>query len=497
LGSERKLRILTFLRHEPFMYELAKTGHRFDLILVDRTLWARPWDELSRPLPSNVETVGEAEDVASLDLDQYDLLLPQAYDDFELVQGSRAPKMVLFHSAASARSVRGLSRAEALRRLYQEWQLASIPIVYVSHHVAENWGLPGTVILHSLDVRDYEGFENNGKTAAVLTVAHFFKEREALGYPLHHQVVGDHIPHRIVGHNPSLPDVNPAKDWGELKGYYRDYRVYLNTTSWGGSLAMLEAMCAGMPVVTTPRPAGEPRHTSVIDGYNGFVSADPAELRRKVEFLLANPAVARAMGREGRETVLRKYGTQRFVQRWQEFFQDVVAPRPKERASPPAALLRTLRSTAQLATDAQASRGVALRWSGDAAGEYVLYGPFIRLPAGDHELEFYLRPWPGLDFAIPAIPMIHAALTSFRRRLVRRTHEVAVLDVCSGPDGKVRARRAVHVSDVRTWGSYQPFRLSFHSSAEKLFQFRVFVTGIIPLQVDPYATWASLRRAAS
>jgi hypothetical protein len=497
LVSQRKLRILTFLRHEPFMYELAKTGHRFDLVLVDRTLWARAWDERSRPLPANVNTVGEAEDVASLDIDQYDLVMAQAYDDFELVQGSRVPKAVLFHSAASARSPSGLCRAEALRRLYQEWQLTSIPIVYVSHYVAQNWGLPGTIILHSLDVRDYEGFENSGKTAAVLTVAHFFTEREALGYPLHRQVLGDLIPHRIVGHNPSLPDVKPAKDWAELKGFYRDYRVYLNTTNWGGSLAMLEAMCAGMPVVTTPRPADEPRHTSVIDGHNGFVSADPAELRRKVEFLLANPAVARAMGREGRKAVLRKYGTQRFVERWQEFFESVVAPWPKERATPPTTLFRTLRRRSQLVTDAQASRGVALRWSGDAAGEYVLYGPFVRLPAGAHELEFYLRPWPGLDFAIPAIPMIRAALTSFRRRLVRRTHEVAVLDVCSGPDGKIHARRAVHVSDVRPWGSYQPFGVSFHSSAEKLFQFRVFVTGIIPLQVDPYATWASLRRVAS
>ena len=37
MDSGRRLRILTFNRHEPYMYELAKTGRDFDVLLVDRS----------------------------------------------------------------------------------------------------------------------------------------------------------------------------------------------------------------------------------------------------------------------------------------------------------------------------------------------------------------------------------------------------------------------------------------------------------------------------
>jgi hypothetical protein len=65
LVSERKLRILTFLRHEPSMYELAKTGQEFDFMLVDRTLWTTPSGLRSRPTPSNVGIEGKAENITS------------------------------------------------------------------------------------------------------------------------------------------------------------------------------------------------------------------------------------------------------------------------------------------------------------------------------------------------------------------------------------------------------------------------------------------------
>ena len=68
MGSGQYLRILPFNRHEPYMYELAKTGHEFDLLLVDRTLWKKEWDVQSRPIRTNVEIVGKAENITSLGL---------------------------------------------------------------------------------------------------------------------------------------------------------------------------------------------------------------------------------------------------------------------------------------------------------------------------------------------------------------------------------------------------------------------------------------------
>jgi len=263
--------------------------------------------------------VGEAGGISSLNSEQYDLILAQSHDDFQLIERFPQRKILLLHSVAAPLGTEGISRGEALRRLYLEQQLTHVPVIYVSNYVALNWGLPGRVILHSVDNGD--DYPHKGEKKAALTVAHFFKERDVeLGYPLHQQVVRDDIPHRIVGHNPALPNSGPAESWDELKSCYRDYRLYLNTTAWGGSLALLEAMAAAMPVVSTPRPPGVP--DIVRHGHSGYVSDDPRELRAKAKFLLNNPELARVMGQNARESIRERYGTDRFIREWQEICEE-------------------------------------------------------------------------------------------------------------------------------------------------------------------------------
>ncbi len=492
---DRGLRILTFLRHDPYMYELAKTGHEFHLLLVDRPPWGKNWDVKSRPLPLNVKVIGEAELLPSLDMNQYDLLLAQSYDDFELIDRVPNPKILLAHSVAALPSPDGLSRAEALGRLYQEQQLASIFVVYVSEYLARNWGLPGRVILTGVDVSDYNNeFRYAGELAAVLTVAHFFKERDSeLGYAFHQQVVKDDIPYKIVGHNPTLPNSGPAESWDELKSYYRDYRLYLNTAASGGSLALLEAMAAGMPAVTTAGPPEAKPDKSVIDGYNGFISNDPEYLREKVRFLLANPEMAKAMGQRARETVMQKYGIDRFIQAWQEIFKQAIALGEVPAAHPVGNLLPTFYEKANLVSDPQASLGRALFWPAWPPKEHLLYGPFIYLPPGHYEITFYVR----LDERSPlrtwASSFVHARFSRFYPKWGEGDPMLALLDICSEPEARVHVHRVLHRSHFRPWGSYQGFKLVFQSRGEKFFQFRVLPMRLIALYVDPYRTWASIQ----
>lgn len=208
-----RLRILTFNRHEANMYELAKTGHEFHILLPEtRILWGREWDVSSRAIPANVKIMGGVEDIPSLDLDQYDLILAQTYDDLSWIQFSPRPK-ILLRMGDAASEYEEIGRAEALQRLFQEWQLASVPMVYASGYYAHTWGLPGRIIPHAVDAKDYEGFEYTGEIPAVLTVAHYFEERdEIMGYSFYRQIVRDDIPHKIIGYNPTLPNSGPAKD---------------------------------------------------------------------------------------------------------------------------------------------------------------------------------------------------------------------------------------------------------------------------------------------
>ena len=489
-----RLRILTFNRHEPYICELAKTGHEFDVLLVDRPPWGKEWDVRSRPIPSNVRIVGEAQQLSSLDIGAYDLLLAQSYEDFELIASLPQRKVVLFHSVAALAGPDSVSRAEALRRLYQEQQLVSVPIVYVSQSVADNWGLPGTIIGLAVDPSDFRSFAYTGKIAAALTVAHFFKERdELMGYSLYRQVVENDVPHKVVGHNPSLTASGPAKDWDELRSYYRDYRVYLNTTTgWAGATAMIEAMTAGMPVVTTPGPPGETPQKSVIDGYNGFISDDLEHLRKKLKLLLSDQEMATIMGQRAREVAIQAYGIERFVRAWQVVLEEAVTVQPRA-PRPVGSLPRTYYQQACLVSDGKASRGKALLSSVGAPEEHLLYGPFVCLPPGRYGTTFFLGVRESSSLRQWAKAFLHARFSRFHPPWGEGDPVVAIIDVCSGPDAHTHARQAIHRSLLGPWRSYHGFDITFHSNGEKFFQLRVLAMGPLPVYVDPYRTWASLQ----
>jgi starch synthase len=79
----------------------------------------------------------------------------------------------------------------------------------------------------------------------------------------------------------------------------------------GFALVILEAMAAGLPVITTPNTAGP---DLIEDGKEGFVvpAGDENALREAMESLLHNPERARAMGRaaheKAKEYTWEKYG---------------------------------------------------------------------------------------------------------------------------------------------------------------------------------------------
>jgi glycosyltransferase involved in cell wall biosynthesis len=80
-------------------------------------------------------------------------------------------------------------------------------------------------------------------------------------------------------------------------------------------MVQLEAMACGKPVISTDLPSGVPwvnRH-----GETGLIvpPSDPVALRDAISRLLANPDVARHMGRHGRERVVSEFTIERMIQR--------------------------------------------------------------------------------------------------------------------------------------------------------------------------------------
>ena len=72
-------------------------------------------------------------------------------------------------------------------------------------------------------------------------------------------------------------------------------------------MAVLEAMAAGLPVLTNQHPS-----TIVEHGVTGFVATTPLDMREHARRLLEDEGLAHEMGEKAREYVQRHFAPERF-----------------------------------------------------------------------------------------------------------------------------------------------------------------------------------------
>jgi glycosyltransferase involved in cell wall biosynthesis len=111
----------------------------------------------------------------------------------------------------------------------------------------------------------------------------------------------------------------------------------LPSLSEGLSIAILEAMAAGRPVVTT-RVGGNPE--LVVDGETGLLvpAADAHGLASAVARLLTDPAEARRLGDEGRRHVGRRFSIDAMVGEYEAIYEAARRGRSLPSASPASAI---------------------------------------------------------------------------------------------------------------------------------------------------------------
>jgi Glycosyl transferases group 1 len=124
----------------------------------------------------------------------------------------------------------------------------------------------------------------------------------------------EEVPLDLIGLNASrLGGLEPVahEDLAALMARYRLYFHPIRYTSFG--MAACEAMLIGLPVValaTTEMP------TVIDDGVSGFMSTDPAVLVDRMRDLLADPGLAREIGRAGRAVARQRFSIERFGRDW-------------------------------------------------------------------------------------------------------------------------------------------------------------------------------------
>ncbi len=129
---------------------------------------------------------------------------------------------------------------------------------------------------------------------------------------------------------------------GDVPDLLAKASCFLLTTHYEGcSLAVLEAMAAGLPVVAT-RVGGMAE--IVAHGETGFlVDSDPAAIARALDVLVTDSTLARRMGDAGRVEARRRLSRERMVAETQEVY-DEIGLRPRAKAQ---ALRRTTHKAAE------------------------------------------------------------------------------------------------------------------------------------------------------
>lgn len=319
-----RLRIVTFNAHQPYLHLLSRIPIDMDVIqLKNHGRFLQTWSETVRPLPDRWELIDREEAERRIRKGRYALALAHNINDYIDFNRFSIPKVLLIHVSITGRILEeksGINRESYLADVRKLLQATGGRLVYISEFKKSDWGIPGRVIPHGIDPSEYPDY--TGSISRILRVANNLVERDAiLDYRAHRRLTED-FPLTLIGDNPMLPQARRSKSWEDLKMLYASHRLYLHTAvpacEDGYNLAMLEAMAAGMPIVSTAHPT-----SPLSDGHNGFISSDLAILREKIAILLSNQDLAATLGRKARETVAKKFSLQTFAERWGALFAEM------------------------------------------------------------------------------------------------------------------------------------------------------------------------------
>jgi glycosyltransferase involved in cell wall biosynthesis len=119
--------------------------------------------------------------------------------------------------------------------------------------------------------------------------------------------LGDRV--MFTGFRADIPDLLPALDVKALTSVQETYPV-----------SVLEAMAAARPVVMTDPPGVPP---IVLDGETGYLVpvGDEEALADRLDRLLSDVALRRAMGERGHERARREFGIEGTLRRYEELFR--------------------------------------------------------------------------------------------------------------------------------------------------------------------------------
>lgn len=314
----RPLNILLINHKESYQTMLAKTGHNFYFMHHPKL---PPWNAATRPVPDNCHLLGGDNKSSEFRYDvNIDLIICQdrSLQYPVLLQVAKqlcCPMLNLEYSLTAPDA--NPYYVESL--MYQPYNLT----VFSSDFVANSWGADTEdeevkIISHGVDTDFFTGW--TGGDGKILTVVNNYQHRNnTMGFDLFTQIMKC-FTMNTLGHTQGVS--NATKSVHELLSAYQKASVFVNTSVWHACpMALLEAMSVGCPVVTT----GSAMLAEIVeDGVNGFIADDIDTMKTKIQNILDDPDMAKAMGQKARQTIIDRFNSEQFIKNWQKALKCVI-----------------------------------------------------------------------------------------------------------------------------------------------------------------------------
>ena len=304
------MRLLVLNCHEPWIYQLRCMDADLDLVVDLPGRKVSGWDFRMRPLPprSRTLTLGEALSTRSA---EWDAVVCHNITDLMDTAAIDAPRLLILHETLDGRMAAegaDFDRNEMIAMLRTYITQLGAHAVAVTAAKGASWGVAGKPLHCAADPDDY--LAPSYEHGVGLRVANQVATKKAfLAWDFHEQAFGG-LPVRLVGHNPQV-GIEAADNWDHLKQLFASHRFFVHTADPryedGFNMAMVEAMAAGLPVISNAHPTSPLTH-----GVDGFIAATPGEARGYAERLIADASLARTMGGAARRTVVSRFSPHAF-----------------------------------------------------------------------------------------------------------------------------------------------------------------------------------------
>ena len=311
----RPLNILTWHTHGSYLYYLTQAPHRFFVVSkpgrppgYGGRSGHMPWGDNVIDMPADEIKNHQFDCIIFQDDHQY------LHDQFEYLTAAQRtlPSIYIEHDTPR----------EHPTDMRHPGDDSNVLLVHVTHFNALMWDnghTPVKVIEHGVMVPAGVAYRGD-KDRGIVVVNNIARRGRRLGGDVF-AVAREQVPLDLVGMGAEEAGGLGEVLHAQLPAFVADYRFFFNPiryTSLG--LAVIEAMMLGVPVVAL---ATTEMATVIENGKSGFADTNVEALIDHMRELLRNPALARALGEQGRRRAAERFNIGRFVADWNAALADV------------------------------------------------------------------------------------------------------------------------------------------------------------------------------